>query len=602
MGSIMAPRAHHPGSDRMTPGPAPAMFALALFLAPALALPASAQEPATAAPADTLPAVRAVAPQAEPRPTAPASCPASALAVRGVADEGTSFARILELARSVPPARSRTIIRPSDIRSDPLCGAGGIWQSRLGTVRPDGPGLELLPIAVVGHNNSAYARLQHDGALWTGRGLSSAITAGVQLDWGPLSATLAPMAAHQTNEAFRTRPPTRSGFSEWIYTGHQGQIDWPQRFGVEPFQTLDPGQSQVSLRARGLAIGYGTENVWWGPAQRYPLMMGAGAPGVPSAFLGTHRPVDLRIASVEMELTWGVAEESDYFDFDPDNDRRLLAGLILVVQPHVARGLSLGVSRTYMSTLPPAGLGLGEFLRRPYRQVRENPVGDDPMGDDQMFAIFARWAFPEAGFEAYVEWGREDHWADFGDFMREPDHSRALMAGFQKVFAGDRRWVRIRGEGVVLGGANTFRAARGAQRWYTHSQVIQGHTHRGQLLGSVVGPGADAQFLGADVFHRNGRVGFFLERVRYDDDAYYNQWAPYYGHHGHDIELSWGLSQVHFVGPFDLAWEATISSRNRRHFIGLDGNTWDFPFERNYALRATAMWRPDVRLRLPDPW
>jgi hypothetical protein len=332
-------------------------------------------------------------------------------------------------------------------------------------------------------------------------------------------------------------------------------------------------------------------------------MMGAGAPGVPTFFAGTHRPVDVGIASLELELTWGVPEESEYFDLDPDNDRRLLSGIVMVFQPHAAPGLSLGASRTYMITMPPEGLSVSDFLFQPYRDLRENPGVGAEFQDDQMLAVFARWAFPEAGFEAYVEWGREDHWEDFGDLMRQPDHSRAMMAGFQKVFAGrDDRWVRIRGEGVVLGGANTFRAARGAQRWYTHGQVRQGHTHRGQLLGSLVGPGSDAQFLGADVFHRTGRLGAFVERVRYDDDAYYNQWAPHYGHHGHDIELSFGLSQLHFIGPFDVSWAATSSSRHRRNFIGLDGTSWDFLHERNSALRATVTWRPDLRAGLPRAW
>jgi hypothetical protein len=530
-------------------------------------------------------------------------CAAGALSARGVADAGADFARVLELSGQVPPTRSWTLIRPSSVRTDPRCGAGGLWREHLERVRPPGPAVELLPLSALGHWNSAYPRLDHDGALWTGRGISTGLSLGLHLEWGPLNMTLAPMVAYQANADFPTRPAAFPGMSPWIYMGHPGMIDWPQRFGDESFGTVDPGQSQLSLRARGFTVGYGAENVWWGPAQRYPIMMGAGAPGVPSLFTGTYRPVDLRIASLELELTWGVAQESRYFDFDPENDRRLLAGLIVVVQPHAAPGLSLGVARTYMNTLPPGGLGWGESLRRPYRGVRENPQGDDPLADDQMFAAFARWAFPEAGFEAYLEWGREDHWLDFGDLMREPDHSRAMMAGFQKVFPGDRRWVRVRGEGVVLGGSNTFRSARGAQRWYTHGQVRQGHTQRGQLLGSLVGPGSDAQFLGADVFHRSGRVGLFLERVRYDDDAYYNEFAPHYGHHGHDIELSFGLSQLHFLGPFDVSWEATFSGRDRRNFIGMDGgsrdSSWDLPYERNTALRATVTWRPRLRAELP---
>ncbi len=551
----------------------PRSLVLILLAAPGLVSPLAAQE------------------------TAASPCAASALAVRGVADAGIDFARLLELSGSVPPVRSWTLVRPSDVRGDPLCGGSGLWQRRLGRVRPAGPTIELLPVTALVHRNSAYPRLDHDGALWTGRGLSSAVSFGTQLDWGRLSATFAPMLAYQDNADFPTRPVRVSTLSPWAYMGHPGRIDWPQRFGDEPFTTIDPGQSQVSLRFGGFAMGYGSENVWWGPAQRYPLVMGAGAPGVPGLFLGTHRPVDVGVGDVEWELTWGVAQESDFFDYHPDNDRRLLAGFIVVFRPDPAPGLSLGLTRTFMSTLSPDGTAWSDFLLSPYRPGQQNPDGEH--ADDRKFSVFARWALPDAGFEAYIEWGRENPWTDAGDFFRQPDHSRALMAGFQKVFTGDRRWVRLRGEGVVLRGADTFRAGRAAQTWYTHSQVRQGHTHRGQLLGGLVGPGSDAQFLGGDLFHENGRVGVFIERVRYDDDAYYVQFAPYYGHHGQDVELSAGLSQLHFVGPFDLSWAATLSSRHRRNFIEMDGQSWgdlqsELPHERNVALRLTVTWRPDV--------
>lgn len=561
---------------------------------------ATSQEPVSPAAGETAPPAPAAAPAAPAAGAAAAACAASALAVHGVADEGTDFARVLELSGRVAPTRSWTIVRPSSVRSDAHCGGGGLWEARLGSARPHPFALELLPATALAHHNSAYPRLDHDGALWTGRGVSAAVSLGIHLDWGPLSATLAPTVAYQANRDFETRPHTRTDLSPWAYTGHLGGIDWPQRFGDEAFATLDPGQSQLSLRARGFAVGWGTENVWWGPAQRYPLMMGAGAPGVPGLFLGTHRPVDIWLGGLELELTWGIARESEHFDSDPDNDRRFLSGIVVVLRPHLAPGLSLGASRTYMVTYPPDGMAWDDFFFLPYRDVRENPGRHGDWQDDQMLSVWARWALPEAGFEVYLEWGREDHWADWGDLMRQPDHSRAMMGGFQKVFAErDDRWIRVRGEGVVLGGANTFRSARGAQRWYTHGQVRQGHTQRGQLLGSVVGPGSDAQFLGADLFHRRGRIGAFVERVRYDDDAYYNRWARFYGHHGHDIELSFGLSQLHMMGPVDISWAAALSSRHRRNFVGLDGATWDFRHERNAALRVGLTWRPGLHLRLP---
>src|SRR3982750_897925 len=45
------------------------------------------------------------------------------------------------------------------------------------------------------------------------------------------------------------------------------------------------------------------------------------------------------------------------------------------------------------------------------------PAADSTMhpGPDQLFSLFARWVFPENGFEAYAEWGR----AEFPISMRD---------------------------------------------------------------------------------------------------------------------------------------------------------------------------------------
>src|SRR5690606_1469244 len=99
--------------------------------------------------------------------------------------------------------------------------------------------------------------------------------------------------------------------------------------------------------------------------------------------------------------------------FESWNDRRLLAGIVVDYEPRWLPGFFLGFARAYLAYMPREGLSMLEYIEQPYVRIRENPQGvGNPLADNQLFSIFARWAFPEVGFEVYAEWAREDHWDD----------------------------------------------------------------------------------------------------------------------------------------------------------------------------------------------
>jgi hypothetical protein len=527
-----------------------------------------------------------------------ALCAPDAVVVNGVHDHGIDYLRLAELEGDAP-VRSWLLTRPAALRfSSRHCQAGtGPWSRRLADGRIPSPALvATLPFASELHFNSGYPRSRNNGALWAGRGLNWTVSGGAHLEVGPLSATFAPLLAYQQNSDFVIKPVDSRRWSPWAYAGHLGLIDWPQRHGPEPFWTLDPGQSQISLNAFNVAAGVSTENLWWGPALRNPLLMSNSAPGVPRIFLGTAAPIDIWIGELEFEVFWGRTRESPYYDDDPDNDRALFSGIAVTYQPRPIPGLYVGAARAYMNILPPDGLPFDEWLLRPFRGVRDNIIVGE-LADNQLLSVFARWAMPAAGFEAWAEWGREDHWADFIDLLSEPDHSQGYTLGIQKLMGSGERRTRIMGELTHLHAASTYRAGRGTGTWYRHSRLLQGYTHRGQLLGAAIGPGSDAQFIGVDVFDRRGSLGLFVERVRWDEDAYYNQWGRYYGMHGHDVEVTTGARTVYFWRDLDVTGQLSWSWRRNRNFIGLDANNWDFRTENNVVVRLGVAWRPGLEIR-----
>lgn len=503
------------------------------------------------------------------------------------------YARASELTGKAP-LRSRLFRRTSTEARLELCASGTDLPWNRG-LRPNLPGearkIEVIFPSVSMIKNTGFPDDRNNGALWAGRGSNVQVSAGVAFRHGRLSGAIIPGFYYQENLDFEIvtamQPP---GYSHFIHPWHPGRIDWPQRFGRDRFSSFDLGQSHLRYEDRGLALTLATENLWLGPAQRYPLLLGNTAPGFAHIAFGTARPHDIRIGALEARAFWGRLEESPWFDGDRTNDRRVIAGFSAELQPWALPGLYLGFTRIHV--VPSAGLSFGRKFIAPFFEVG----GDDGTLTDhpgyRLLGLSGRWVFPEAGFEFYGEWATRAHWSGIRDFLREPGRGQAFMVGFQHVSAAGRRWVRTYGELVQLGGSAHLPQYGGPISFYTDPRVPQGHTHRGQLLGTSIGPGSDAQILGIDLITGWTTIGVFAERIRRDEDSYFTYWTRYYGRDAHDVALRAGIRQTLFFGPFSLGWELVSEDRRNRTFLRLDGANWDLLREHNHAFQASVGWRP----------
>lgn len=448
--------------------------------------------------------------------------------------------------------------------------------------------LVMLPATALMQFNSGYPRTGQDGLRWAGRGLSAATTTGAGASWKWFSAVLAPAVSYQQNQPFEIEPITTAGLSPYGNFYHAGTIDQPQRFGDKPFWWYSLGQSFVRIDAFGAAAGLSTENLRWGPAHRNPLLMGGAAPGFPHAFIGTSHPVDVGLGYLEIEAVWGRLTESAYFDFTTDNDSQLFGGLVMAFSPR-GSGLTLGFARSYLSYVPPNS-NLIDQIVAPYRRIGRNEA------DNELLSGFLYWVLPESGFRVYGEFARDDAWEDMRDLVLEPDHSRAYTVGLEKVFARDNApgMLRIAAEATNVGRSPTYQSGRGQVSFYTHSEMRQGYTHRGQLLGAPIGTGSDAQYVSADYLGRNLLAGVYLERVRYDNDVYYDRYADRYTYAGHDAELSVGIRSGGVFHGVQLVGEFARSSRHNRGFLGLRDGI-GFTHETNFSVSLGASWAPRGR-------
>lgn len=449
--------------------------------------------------------------------------------------------------------------------------------------RPFRASLDLIGIRLVALSH--YGSDRDNGSLWTARGLSSQVTASVSSSWGPLRLRIAPQVSYHENREFATKDTARSGISAFSYPWHL--IDLPQRPGNQPYFTVHPG---VSLTWTAGPVSVEASDLIWteGPARRYPLILGTTAPGFPH--------VGARLAEstvgpllLGVSLMVGRLDESKYFDNRADNDHRQLTVLGGTVGLRSLPDITVGVVFAHHLQLAP-----GQLARNPL-SVFAQPIS---LGSESSNAegnglgsVFVHWS-PTPLSEVYAEYGRDDYPWDLWDLLSEPDHSRAFVLGFSNTVPTESgAWV-IDGEWLETR-TPLLSYARDQPTWYTHAPVTQGHTHRGQLLGASVGPGSDAQYLSVARVGAPEIWGLFLERVRWDDDAYLRHRSAAYGFRGHDVELSMGLRYTRPLGgDLTVDSETTISRRRNRSFLALDGVSWTFPTETNVKLDLTVIWIP----------
>lgn len=408
---------------------------------------------------------------------------------------------------------------------------GHPWAVRLGPAVDSTRAAEwsLMRPRVEARFNSAFPMGQNDGSVWAGRGTTVSASVGARLRWGPLTVVANPLAFWAENRAFPLVSTEGSGqgpYADWLYPH---AIDRPQRFGAGGYGRVDPGQSTVRLDLFGMAVGASTANLWWGPAQEHPFLLGTNAGGFPHAFVGTSTPVNLWIARLHGQLIWGRLDGSGHFEPPGPlgRDRRFASGLALVLTPRGLDNVELGAARFFHTPWPDGGVSR-RYLTRPFEGLLKSslPVVDSPIPDDdrsmdgenQLASVFARVVVPNTGFEAYAEVGREDHSWDLRQFILSPDERMAVTLGSRKSWRrSDGRMLVLRGERIDFRRRLIDRATFGPATYLHSSGSNQGHTHRGQLLGANVGVGSAAGWtLGVDVYGPGGRSTITWRRTAQD--------------------------------------------------------------------------------------
>jgi len=403
----------------------------------------------------------------------------------------------------------------------------------------------------------------NDGAMIPNRGYQTMLSTGLFFRAGILSVQLMPEFVYAENREFDGLS-TALNKKVWnVYNIVKNDIDLPYRFGNKPYQKLFWGQSSARLTYKSLSLGISNENLWWGPGMKNTLLMTNNAPGFRHVSFNTVKPVKTPIGSFEWQIIGGRLEASGYPGVDTvkmkelgirvrpkRNDWRYLNAMTVNYQPGFLPGLVLGATRSFTIY----GSNITNNYRtwfplfEPLMKTEVGPVDSDTIPSDQLASVYARWIMPESHSEFYLEFGRTDHSWDFTDFVLEPDHYRAYIAGFRKMVPLHKKrkeFLDFQTEITVFNRSyvTSLRVKNSPAAWYIHGQVRHGYTHLGQILGSGIGISSNMQTASLSWVRGMKRVGLELMRYAHDEDfwAYISQTTGYGDYRTHWVDLGAAL-------------------------------------------------------------
>lgn len=484
-----------------------------------------------------------------------------------------SYLRFMQISgEGAPYPWSIRAFSPGEVRRLAPSDTTHPWARRYRTAAADSDTalrLQIILPRVSSTFNSAFPFGGNNGPVWEGKGLTSTFSAGFSALYGAVSITVAPIAFWSQNADFEVVEHTRSETHPLADPRRPTQIDLPQRFGEGSFGRIDPGQTTLRVDVKGIAAGLSTANQVWGPAEEYPLLIGVNAPGFLHGFLGTSQPVNVWIGDIHGKVLWGRLDQSEFSPVHADSAFRFTTGVLGVFMPKGLPGLELGAARLFQMPWPGDGFGRTQLLA-PFETFLKQDLIDQNEQEleasilrNQIVSVFARWAFPRSGFEFFAELASEDHRHNLRDLALQPDHATGYTLGFGKVWQLEGpRFATLRGE-LLNAAASHLHRSRRQEPFYVHAATRQGHTQRGQILGSPAAYGGGGSTLEAELYHDRGRIGVAWRRMVRGEKGEYlvagRRDRP-------DVLHSLGVETLIFRGRWDLSAGTTAVYNFNRNF------------------------------------
>jgi len=358
-----------------------------------------------------------------------------------------------------------------------------------------------------------------DGIFKPVKGFQNVLSVGVYSRVGPLVIQVVPefLYAQNLNYAIDSR--------------------WGDQQPTANEKRITAGQSKVAVEIGPFSLGLTNENVWWGPGQFTSLMMTNNAPGFAHITFNSTRPVKTPIGKFEWQLIGGrmIANDTlpeDVYDIRSYRDIRgvsqldgdynkYINAINIAYTPSFLRDLTLGINRTFVAGETDVFDRLSKEIgfRKSYLPIfdglfkEKRNAFEDSLPWNQLASLYARWRFKRLKAEVYGEYGWNDHAFNARDLAMSVNHSAAFLIGFKKVVQiTNRRLLDFSVEYNQMSQSPNY-LVRDAGSWYTHSNLGL-LSHRGEIVGSGVGYGADVFTLAATLRTGYNQIGIRFEKVK----------------------------------------------------------------------------------------
>lgn len=427
-------------------------------------------------------------------------------------------------------------------------------------------------------------------------GLQFYTNVGIEAKFSVFNIKLSPELVWTQNKSYQgfefTSPSVvRARYRSWSFG------DYPERFGNGPTWLLWWGQSKFTIQAGILETGISTENIWWGPGQFSSLTFSNNARSFPHLTLRTRRPAKTFLGNFEWEIISGriedsgiapaqVSELNEQYFFPFSGDYKYLNALTISYNPKWIPNMFFGFSRTNQQYSQQMGDSFFDFFPV-FEPFQKSVYGfdRDSEGRDQQFTFFGRYVLSKGKMEVYFEYGRRDHSYDWREAILNPEHARAFILGFQKLWSTSKmgEFYQIRSE-ILHQQESVNRYIRytglgGSYTWHTHGQA-RGFTNYGEALGTGPGVGSNVQSFEFSKVNGLNKKGILIERLANNQDFFFRAFGqnkekkPW-------IDLSIGLLWNQQWDHLIIGGKIQFIKANNYQWISNSASTSDFPTGEN---------------------
>ena len=465
-------------------------------------------------------------------------------------------------------------IAQADFKQDSHILIKNLWKDTskselVGVTSKDTIQLRWLPLLNKIQYVKEYPYNWNDGAMVPAKGWQQLFRAGFNAQWKFVELQIAPEMVLAQNKIF-------DGLSVQVdndpvlirdYYRFYNYIELPERMGNNPYNKLSWGQSFLKLHYKKWQVGVSNENKWWGPAQRNALLLSNTAAGFPHIVLGTNQPLESRVGKFNIEVIAGkltnggweppnayVAFRGNALYLPKENKDRIINGINISYQPKWVPNLQIGFEQTYMQYQKDM-VHWQDYI--PVKNIIQRYPNDNPKKPIILTAFYLHYNMPEAHTQLYGEMGWNLPNTTFRNWLVQPDKGYASTWGIKKIFPTNKSYYwELLGEltQVQLLTVTDQFSTDVPTSWYLGSNVRQGYTNDGQLLGAGVGPGGSSQTIEFNWRKKNNRIGITGERRLHNND--YDQYAfrsssdfrRFYTDFVTTLKIDWQFNKLQ-VGP-----------------------------------------------------